>query len=86
MAGRSEELWRQSKECAELAGKAADPSIRREFLALATHFRNLAAKVESKAVRAIMSSAAEASGFSGQKPQVKNQSSATEQEPPKEDG
>ena len=50
MSHRTEELNAKSEECVAASQKVSDPTIRADLLALAMHFRNLAAKVESKAM------------------------------------
>ena len=54
MAARSVELRKSSGECLEMAGKAADPLIAREFRNMARLFAELADHIDEKGARAAM--------------------------------
>ena len=54
MAARSGALRKSAEECLEMAGKATDPLIEREFRNMARLFAELADHIDEKAVRAAM--------------------------------
>ena len=54
MAERSVALRKSAEECLEMAGKATDPVIEREFRNMARLFAELADHIDEKAMRAAL--------------------------------